>query len=67
MRVLLVPFLLSYARTVLGVPFVRDALRTVVSARIPRHDGIPELGSSGFWFHIVISVFLVLAGGLFSG
>lgn len=67
MRILLVPLLLSYARTVLGVPFVRDAIRTVVFTSIPRNDGVPKPGSAEFWFHMVISVFLVLAGGVFSG
>ena len=67
MRILLVPLLLSYARTVLGLPFIRDAIRTVVFASIPRNDGVPEFGSADFWFHMVISVFLVLAGGVFSG
>jgi hypothetical protein len=67
MRVLLVPLLLSYARTVLGLPFIRDAIQSVVFASIPRNDGVPEAGSAEFWFHIVISIFLVLAGGVFSG
>ena len=67
MRFLLAPLLLSYSRTVLGVPFVRDAIRNVVFASIPRNDGVPEPGSAEFWFHMVISVFLVLAGGVFSG
>lgn len=67
MRILLVPLLLSYIQTALGVPFVRDAIRAAVSASIPRNDGVPEPGSAEFWFHMVISVFLVLAGGVLSG
>ena len=64
MRILLAPLLFSYIRTVLGVPFVKDAIRTVVSAARPK---APPPGSADFWFHIVISIFLVLAGGVFAG
>jgi hypothetical protein len=64
MRILLAPLLFSYIRTVLGVPFVKDAIRTVVSAARPK---APPPDSADFWFHIVISIFLVLAGGVFAG
>lgn len=67
MRVLLVPLFLPYVRTVLGVPLVRDTIKAMVSKRIPRNDGVPEFGSADFWFHIVVSIFLVLAGGVFAG
>jgi len=66
MRSLLIPLLLSYVRTVLGVPFVKDAIRAVVFATT-RDDDTPKPGSAEFWYHIVISVFLVLAGGVFAG
>ena len=66
MRSLLIPLLLSYVRTVLGVPFVKDAIRAVVFATA-RDDDTPEFGSAEFWYHIVISIFLVLAGGVFAG
>jgi hypothetical protein len=67
MRILLAPLLSSYVRTVLGVPFVKDAINAVVHRSIPRNDGVPEPGSAEFSFHMVISVFLVLAGGVFAG
>lgn len=66
MRILLAPLLLSYVRTVLGVPFVKDAIRTVIFATTVGDD-TPEYGSAEFWYHIVISIFLVLAGGVFAG
>ena len=66
MRFLLTPLLLSYARTVLGVPFVKDAIKVVIFATT-RDDDTPEVGSAEFWYHIVISIFLVLAGGVFAG
>jgi hypothetical protein len=50
---------------VLGVPFIKDAIRTVVFAT-KRDADTPEPGSE-FWYHIVISIFLVLAGGVFAG
>ncbi|KAF9779788.1 hypothetical protein BJ322DRAFT_340683 [Thelephora terrestris] len=67
MRILLFPLLLSCVRSVLGVPFVRDTIRAVVFKTTPRNDGVPEPGSAEFWFHMLVSVFLVLAGGVFSG
>ena len=53
----------------MGVPFVRDAIRAAVSVTIQKKKGadIPEPGSAEFWYHIVISIFLVLAGGVFAG
>jgi len=66
MRFPLAPLLLLYVRTVAGVPFVRDAIRAVVFATT-MDDNTPELGSAEFWYHIVISIFLVLAGGVFAG
>lgn len=66
MRFLLTPLLLSYVRTVVGIPFVRDAIRAVVFSTT-MDDDTPELGSAEFWYHIVISIFLVLAGGVFAG
>ena len=67
MRILLAPLLLSYVRTVLGVPFVKDAIRAVISSTTRMDDDTPEPGSPEFWFHLVISMFLVLAGGVFAG
>jgi hypothetical protein len=67
MYTLLVLLLVSYARTVLGVPFVRDVVGVVVSSSPPRNLGFPDPGSTEFWFHTVVSVLLVLAGGVFSG
>ena len=67
MRVLLVPLLLSYVRTVLGLPYLKDAIRTVAFARILGKDAVPESGSADFWFQMVISAILVLAGGVFAG
>jgi len=67
MRILLAPLLLSYVRVVLGVPFVKDAIRTVVSAVAKHPKNVPETGSADWWYHIVVSVFLVLAGGVFAG
>lgn len=66
MRLLLTPLLLSYVRTAVGVPFVKDAIRAVVFATT-KDDATPEFGSAEFWYHIVISIFLVLAGGVFAG
>ena len=68
MRIILTSLLLSYIRGALGVPFVRDAIRAVVSATtLKKKIEVPEPGSAEFWFHIVISIFLVLAGGVFAG
>jgi metal transporter CNNM len=39
---------------------------TPLSAMIAGNDGT-ELGSREFWFHLAISVILVLAGGVFAG
>lgn len=39
----------------------------MISTSIHRNNGTPEPGSAEFWFHIVISAFLVLAAGVFSG
>ena len=66
MRILLAPLLLSYVRIVHGVPFIRDAIRTIAFATT-LDDDTPEFGSAEFWYHIVISIFLVLAGGAFAG
>jgi len=68
MRIILTSLLLSYIRGALGVPFVRDAIRAVVSATtLKKKIEVPEPGSTEFWFHIVISILLVLAGGVFAG
>jgi len=68
MRIIFTSLLLSYVRGALGVPFVRDAIRAAVSATMlkKKHE-TPEPGSTEFWFHMVISIFLVLAGGVFAG
>ena len=67
MRILLAPLLLSYVRAALGVPFVKDAIRAAVFATTVVDDGPPEFGSAEFWYHIVVSILLVLAGGVFAG
>jgi len=68
MRIILASLLLSYIRGALGVPFVRDAIRAAVSATTRKKKmEVPEPGSAEFWFHMVISIFLVLAGGVFAG
>ena len=68
MRILLTPLLLSCVRGVLGVPFFKDAIRAVAFATSSKKKpDVPEPGSAEFWFHIVISMFLVLAGGVFAG
>ncbi|KAF9644689.1 DUF21-domain-containing protein [Thelephora ganbajun] len=67
MRILLAPLLLSYVWTALGIPLIRDAIRAVTSAATLVDDDTPEPGSAEFWYHLVISVVLVLAGGVFAG
>ena len=50
------------------MPFVRDAIRAAVSATtLKKKIEVPEPFSAEFWFHMVISIFLVLAGGVFAG
>jgi len=55
-------------RNALGLPFIGDTIKAVVSATIRRDDSdTPEPGSADWWFHIIVSIFLVLAGGVFAG
>ena len=70
MRILFTSLLLSYARTALGVPFVQDAIRAAIytiTLKKKKRPDVPEPGSDEFWFHLVISTFLVLFGGVFAG